>query len=91
MAAQQPIISSATTSDYDSINSARKADDKRPENVVVAPPAPALAANGNERMESALGDAILRFLKIRKGPKDEKYDLDAVWAESTGFCGLFDD
>ncbi|KAI1260642.1 major facilitator superfamily transporter [Xylariaceae sp. FL1019] len=40
--------------------------------------APALAAEGTERMESALGDAILRFLRIRKGPKDRVYDLDAT-------------
>jgi hypothetical protein len=29
-------------------------------------------------MESALGDAILRFFRIRKGPKGDEYDLDAV-------------
>ncbi|KAF2644952.1 major facilitator superfamily transporter [Massarina eburnea CBS 473.64] len=29
-------------------------------------------------MEAALGDSILRFLRIRKGPKPDEYDLDAV-------------
>jgi hypothetical protein len=29
-------------------------------------------------MEAALGDAVLRFLRIRKGPKTDGYDLDAV-------------
>lgn len=80
MSAQQPIISAAessATSDYASINSGRRADDKHSDKAV-PPTAPALASNGNERKESALGDAILRFLRIRKGPKGEKYDLDAV-------------
>ncbi|KAK1984488.1 major facilitator superfamily transporter [Colletotrichum cereale] len=44
-----------------------------------APPtAPALATQETQRMEAALGDAILRFLRIRKGPKADEYDLDAV-------------
>ncbi len=42
------------------------------------PLAPALAAEGSERMESALGDALLRLLRIRKGPKNGGLDLDAV-------------
>jgi hypothetical protein len=29
-------------------------------------------------MEAAMGDAILRFLRIRKGPKGDEYDLDAI-------------
>ena len=29
-------------------------------------------------MEGALGDAILRFLRIRKGPKSDAHDPDAV-------------
>ncbi|TKW51739.1 putative transporter [Colletotrichum tanaceti] len=44
-----------------------------------APPtAPALATQENQRMEAALGDAILRFFRIRKGPKGDEYELDAV-------------
>ncbi|KAI1128492.1 major facilitator superfamily transporter [Nemania abortiva] len=40
--------------------------------------APALAAEGSERMESALGDALLRLLRIRKGSKNGGFDLDAT-------------
>ncbi|KAI0161970.1 major facilitator superfamily transporter [Xylariaceae sp. FL1272] len=39
---------------------------------------PALAAEGTERMESALGDAILRLFRIRKGPKNGVFDLNAI-------------
>ncbi|KAK2038774.1 major facilitator superfamily transporter [Colletotrichum somersetense] len=55
-------------------------DDKR-RSVDAAPPpptAPALATQETQRMEAALGDAILRFLRIRKGPKADEYDLDAT-------------
>ncbi|KAK2029024.1 hypothetical protein LX32DRAFT_693646, partial [Colletotrichum zoysiae] len=56
-------------------------DDKR-RPVGAAPPpstmtAPALATQETQRMDAALGDAILRFLRIRKGPKADEYDLDA--------------
>lgn len=44
----------------------------------VSPLAPALAAEGSERVESALGDGLLRLLRIRKGPKNGGIDLDAV-------------
>ncbi|KAI0447465.1 major facilitator superfamily transporter [Xylaria telfairii] len=40
--------------------------------------APALAAEGSGRMESALGDALLRLLRIRKGPKNSGIDLDTT-------------
>lgn len=40
--------------------------------------APALAAEGSDRVESALGNALLRLLRIRKGPKNAEVDLDAV-------------
>jgi hypothetical protein len=38
-----------------------------------------LAATETQRMEAALGDYILRFLRIRKGPKNDIYDVDAVY------------
>ncbi|KAF4458534.1 major facilitator superfamily transporter [Fusarium albosuccineum] len=38
---------------------------------------PALAKTEG-RMEAALGDAILRFLRIRKTPKNEQFDPDAI-------------
>jgi hypothetical protein len=37
-----------------------------------------LATRETERTEAVLGDAILRFFRIRKGPKKDQYDLDAV-------------
>ncbi|PVI06677.1 major facilitator superfamily transporter [Periconia macrospinosa] len=39
---------------------------------------PGLAAQETQKMEAVMGDAILRFLRIRKGPKSEQYDLDAI-------------
>ncbi|KAI8650312.1 hypothetical protein NCS57_01364400 [Fusarium keratoplasticum] len=44
----------------------------------LAPTAPALASQENQRMEGALGDAVLRFLRIRKGPKADEYDPDSI-------------
>ncbi|KAL6355352.1 hypothetical protein LRP88_10940 [Fusarium phalaenopsidis] len=44
----------------------------------LAPTAPALASQENPRMESTLGDAVLRFLRIRKGPKGDEYDPDSI-------------
>lgn len=47
--------------------------------IEITPPTPiALATRETQRTEAALGDAVLRFLRIRKGPKREEYDLDAV-------------
>ncbi|KAF1959709.1 major facilitator superfamily transporter [Byssothecium circinans] len=37
-----------------------------------------LASKETQHTEAALGDAVLRFLRIRKGPKPDQYDLDAV-------------
>ncbi|KAF1358946.1 MFS general substrate transporter [Lizonia empirigonia] len=37
-----------------------------------------LATAETQRMEAALGNYILRFLRIRKGPRKDVYDLDAV-------------
>ena len=68
--------------DYDSDDGSIKAKDKVDNNGStndsVPPTAPALAAQQGQRMESAMGDAILRFLRIRKPRKDDVYDLDAV-------------
>lgn len=45
----------------------------------LTPPGPLdLATRETIRMEAAMGDAILRFLRIRKGPKGDEYDLDAI-------------
>lgn len=73
----QPVPSgSETPSDGISLSSKRRVDEKQPD--LSARDAPALASQGAQRMEGALGDAVLRFLRIRKGPKPDQYDLDAV-------------
>ena len=71
------ITPSPAESDRDSLKSKAKTDDEQP-SVSAPATAPALAAQETQRMEAALGDAILRFLKIRKRPKSDEYDLDAV-------------
>ena len=81
MSAQQPIISSAGSalpSDYASINSTKGTEDKKLPDSETSTIAPELASRPNMRMDAALGDAILRCLRIRKGPKSDQYDLDAV-------------
>lgn len=40
--------------------------------------APALATAETQREEAALGDYVLRLLRIRKGHKKGGFDLDAV-------------
>ncbi|KAH7087588.1 major facilitator superfamily transporter [Paraphoma chrysanthemicola] len=76
MSAQPPVKppSSATSiSSKDSQNGLdNKQPHKEPANVT------GLATTENQRMEAALGDYILRLLRIRKGPKNAVYDLDAV-------------
>jgi len=74
-------VESPTPSDGASLTSQGKVDDKHLSDLS-PPPAPALATRESERMEAALGDAILRLLRIRKGPKGEEYDLDAVGMNS---------
>jgi hypothetical protein len=77
MSTKQPTVSaspaeSSASSDRDSLTSKRATE-------AAAPPlAPALASQETQRMESVLGDTILRLLRIRKGPRREQYDLDAV-------------
>lgn len=87
MSTQQPAIEPPpsghnTPSDHDSLKSKAAPDVKGPHDLVSAT-GPALASGENQRMEGVLGDAILRFLRIRKGPKLDAYDPDAVrWQDS---------
>jgi hypothetical protein len=80
MSNQQPaIIPSSRVSDSPSENGSLKAtkkvdNDEYPDDAV---PHTAPALQG-QRMEAAMGDSILRFLRIRKPRKDNIYDLDAV-------------
>jgi hypothetical protein len=87
MSAKQPTVcttpvdgSTPSGSDIESLRSkgASEGMARVPSHATAPPPmAPALASQQMQRMESVLGDAILRFLRIRKGKKPE-YDLDAI-------------
>ncbi|KAI1210111.1 major facilitator superfamily domain-containing protein [Annulohypoxylon truncatum] len=82
MSAQTPAVTpspdrSATPSEHGSGKFQGRVEEKHP--VYIIPPlAPALAAQEPQRVEGALGDAVLRCLRIRKGPKNEPFDLDAI-------------
>lgn len=76
-AADSPPAEHNTPSDHDSVKSKTTRDVKGPQDVVSEADS-ALASRENQRMEGVLGDAILRFLRIRKGPKFDTRDLDAV-------------
>ena len=82
MSTQKPAIApspgrSATPSEDGNLPSKGNPEDKTPSDL--APPtATALATRETERVEAVLGDAILRFLRIRQGPKREEHDLDSV-------------
>lgn len=75
-ASQTPDPSSTAPSNIDQ-QSANGSDGKVPLKETNSD-VPGLAAKETQRMEAAMGDAILRFLRIRKGPKPNEYDLDAV-------------
>jgi hypothetical protein len=79
MSTKQPTVAaspaeSSASSDRDSLTSKRATEAAAPP----LAPALALASQETQRMESVLGDTILRILRIRKGPRKEQYDLDAV-------------
>lgn len=69
---------SDSPSDNGSLKGKRKAENDGYPSDSVPPTAPALAAQQGQRMEAAMGDAILRFLRIRKPRRNDTYDLDAV-------------
>jgi hypothetical protein len=79
---QPAIVPSSRVSDSPSENGSlkatKKADNDGYPDDAVPHTAPALASQQGQRMEAALGDSILRFLRIRKPRKDNIYDLDAV-------------
>lgn len=82
MSTQQPAIDPPSTghntpSDHGSVSSKAARDVKGPHGMV-SETEPALASQESQRMEGVLGDAILRFLRIRKGPKLAGHDPDAV-------------
>ncbi|EMT71043.1 hypothetical protein FOC4_g10009522 [Fusarium odoratissimum] len=83
MSPHQPIVVpssgvSDSPSDTGSLKGKNKAENDGYPSDSVPPTAPALAAQQGQRMEAAMGDAILRFLRIRKPRRNDIYDLDAV-------------
>jgi hypothetical protein len=72
-------VSSKQSSDIESNRSETDLKNVKNEVSDLTPPTPAaLAAKEGGRMEAVLGDALLRFLRIRKGPRKEQYDPDAI-------------
>ncbi|KAL1600106.1 hypothetical protein SLS59_006180 [Nothophoma quercina] len=67
-----PPVASSTSSDHDDRDSSSKQPVKETATVTN------LATAETQRMEAALGDYVLRFLRLRKGPRKDIYDLDAV-------------
>lgn len=70
-----------TPSDHNSLNSKTASDAKGPHEFTSSEQ-PGLASREGQRMEGALGDAVLRFLRIRRGPKLNAHDPDAVRSQS---------
>lgn len=68
--------SSGLSSPTDTGSIKTREEDRKPEYLLAAPEPLALSGDGIQRADAALGDAVLRFLRVRKGPP--KYDLDAV-------------
>ncbi|KAI2466196.1 major facilitator superfamily transporter [Annulohypoxylon bovei var. microspora] len=82
MSAQQPTVTplparSITPSDHGSVMFQGGTEEKHPV-VIIPPTAPAVATQEPKRVEGTLGDIVLRFLRIRKTPRNEAYDLDAI-------------
>jgi hypothetical protein len=81
MSAKPPIIAAspadfATPTDHASIDSKAPPSDKQAGHTIK--PNPDGTVQQNQRMESVLGDAVLRFLRIRKGPKLNSHDPNAI-------------
>lgn len=70
------LVAKSDASDHDDRDSSSGIDSKQPikETATVTN----LATAETQRIEAALGDYILRLLRIRKGPMKHVYDLDAV-------------
>lgn len=93
MSTQRPAIDPPhaghdTSSDHNSLNSKTAPDAKGPYELTSSAE-PALASRQGQRMEGALGDAVLRFLRIRKGPKSDAHDPDAVRSQGFHFSTEF--
>jgi hypothetical protein len=75
LVASDPTAKSAESA-YDDYGSSSGTDSKQP--VKETATITNLATAETQRMDAALGDYVLRFLRIRKGPRKDLYDLDAV-------------
>ncbi|KAJ4994466.1 major facilitator superfamily transporter [Stagonosporopsis vannaccii] len=71
-----PPLAKSTASDHDDRDSASGLDAKQP--VKETATVTGLATAETQRTEAVLGDYVLRFFGIRKGPKKDIYDVDAV-------------
>ena len=81
MPAKLPVIAAspanfATPTGHDSIDSKVAPGHKQDGHSVK--PEPDGTVQQNQRMESVLGGAVLRFLRIRKGPKLNSHDPNAI-------------
>ncbi|KAM0702719.1 hypothetical protein Q7P35_010151 [Cladosporium inversicolor] len=86
MSGKPPIIAAspadfATPTDHDSIDSKAAPGDKQAGHSVK--PGQDGTLQQNQRMESVLGDEVLRFLRIRKGPKLNSHDPNAIATQSS--------
>ena len=74
----KPALAESSVSPDPSLSESTRGVDGKNSDHVVPPLAPPVGAGETQRMEAALGDAVLRFLRIRKGPRKDAFDLDAV-------------
>ena len=81
--AKPPVIAASPAdftapTDYDSIDSKTAPGDKQAGHSIKPGHGQDATLQQNPRMESVLGDAVLRFLRIRNGPKLNSHDPDAI-------------
>jgi hypothetical protein len=70
-------VPSGQSSDVES-NKGQLGEEQAKSNVADAPLVATLATQQGGRTKAVLGDAVLRWLRIRKGPRKEQYDPDAI-------------
>lgn len=75
---------STKRSDNASLTSKEDSELRTPTEKAPTLPLAPLAVHEHQKMEGVLGDAVLRFFRIRKGPKGDQYDADAVCIQNIG-------
>lgn len=73
-------VAKATDSDHDDRDSSSGVDVKQRVNETAT--VTGLATAETQRSEAVLGDYVLRLFGLRKGPKKDIYDVDAVCANA---------